>query len=441
MTAMTSGWTRRAAAWLLVLGLAACDQPALQLTATAPPPPATATTPAVQPVATPLPSATFMRPGDPVTLTVWTTEEFAPTAETAAGARLTLQLGAYEESHAGARVEVVLKKPYGPGGLLDFLRHAAPVAPALLPDLMVLDAAELPAAARAGLLTPLEGRVGADVVDDLYPFARTLGSVDELLFGVAFAADVQHLAYNRAFLNEPPLSWGDVLSGTTRLGFAAANRDAMDATLADYLAAGGTLADAGGRPHLDSEPLTRVLRYYEAAQANDRFVDGIAQVETPAEAWELYRSGRSAQTLINAGLFLADRETLRTTEIAVPPGPARPAPGVARAWIWILPARQDPVRQQLAVELLSWLVSPANLAEWSLAANRLPTRRDALARWPSDDAYIGFLGTYLEVAVPQPSAEVSAKIMPALYRAVQAVLVNRVPPEVAAAAATAEVGP
>jgi ABC-type glycerol-3-phosphate transport system substrate-binding protein len=124
----------------------------------------------------------------------------------------------------------------------------------------------------------------------------------------------------------------------------------------------------------------------------------------------------------------------------VSPGPDRPEPGLARAWAWAIPVRADPERQRLAVELLKWLVTPENLGEWTLAANRLPTRRAAWPLWPPQDPYVIFLSEYLETVRPAPTSEIGAKVRPALYRAVQAVLANGVSPEIAAAAAVAEVG-
>jgi maltose-binding protein MalE len=177
------------------------------------PPPATATPPPVAPGDTPAPTATFIHPGDPVTLTVWTTADLAPNAETPDGALLIVQIGAFEESHSGAQVSVVLKQPYGPGGLLDFLSSAATVAPGVTPDLIALDAAELPAAARAGLIMPLDDQLDSELVEDPTRL-RALVTMDGRLYGVPFAADAYHLAYNRNVHATPPLSWTQVISGS-----------------------------------------------------------------------------------------------------------------------------------------------------------------------------------------------------------------------------------
>jgi ABC-type glycerol-3-phosphate transport system substrate-binding protein len=57
----------------------------------------------------------------------------------------------------------------------------------------------------------------------------------------------------------------------------------------------------------------------------------------------------------------------------------------------------DPQRQALAAQLIERLVTADTLGAWSLAANRLPTQRAALALWPEDDFTL-FAAEALEVA-------------------------------------------
>lgn len=430
---------------VLVLILSACTPgtpaPGTATPAATPDTPGTPTPAPPVLLETPIPTATFVSPGDPITLTLWTTEALAPAPETPAGALLAVQIDTFKNTHPNVYVEVVLKRAHGAGGLLDFLSSAAPVAPDVVPDLMVLDAGEVPAAAARGLLTPLETLLAPEFQNDLYPFARSMGTVSEQLYAVPFAADVQHMANNRLMVVTAPLTWTEVLSSNMRLIFAAGSASNMDATLADYLAAGGTLVDSAGRPHLDAGPLAAVLRYYQAGVANGTLSGEIAQTASPADAWQVYRAGKVGLALVNASLYMAERGSLRTTGVAAPPGPAVQGSGVARAWTWVVPVRNDPTRRQLALELLGWLMSPDNLGAWSEAGAYVPARRAALQAWQAGDPYVSFLNVYLETVWPAPAAEVDALILPALYTAVQAVLVNDVSPEVAAAAAAAKVAP
>jgi ABC-type glycerol-3-phosphate transport system substrate-binding protein len=83
---------------------------------------------------------------------------------------------------------------------------------------------------------------------------------------------------------------------------------------------------------------------------------------------------------------------------------------------------RDPGRQPLAVSLLTWLMNPNYMATWSLAAERLPTRRAAVAQMPRDDDYVAFIYAQLEHAIPYRSSEAHNRIYRAMQDAVDAVL-------------------
>ena len=74
-----------------------------------------------------------------ITLTLWTAEPFSPAQADASGQILGQQIEAFTAAHTDVVVEYVLKKPYGKGGILDYLLTTAAVVPDLLPDLAFLD--------------------------------------------------------------------------------------------------------------------------------------------------------------------------------------------------------------------------------------------------------------------------------------------------------------
>ena len=59
------------------------------------------------------------------------------------------------EPPTGTPSQIVVKQDRGPGGLLDLLRAASPVAPDVLPDIIALDNSDLETAARSGLIQPI----------------------------------------------------------------------------------------------------------------------------------------------------------------------------------------------------------------------------------------------------------------------------------------------
>ena len=66
---------------------------------------------------------------------------------------------------------------------------------------------------------------------------------------------------------------------------------------------------------------------------------------------------------------------------------------------------------------LAGVVDGANLGAWSLESKQLPARRQALAQWPGNDAYINFIQLELERAQANPTAD-SDPILSALGNAV-----------------------
>jgi ABC-type glycerol-3-phosphate transport system substrate-binding protein len=94
---------------------------------------------------------------------------------------------------------------------------------------------------------------------------------------------------------------------------------------------------------------------------------------------------------------------------------------------------QDSSRTALSVKLLTWLMNPTNMARWSAAAERLPTRRAAFEQMPRDeDEYVQFIYDQLEYAIPYATSETHKRIYRAMQQAVDAVLRQGEPPALAA---------
>ena len=226
-------------------------------------PTATATSTPALPPAVPdgiAPTATLAPvTAEPITLTLWLPTEFS--AEPARQI-LAQQLNAFAANADGLPTQVLIKNDHGPGGLFDLLKSASPVAPRILPDLIALDAAELEAAARAGLLQPIGPHLPADLIADLFPFARDLGTVNQALYGIVYRADLEHLAFNTRVMDAAPVRWADILSSTHTYVFAVYDPTEYisDAVLAHYLALGGRFVADDGQAMLDQNTLAQLLQ-------------------------------------------------------------------------------------------------------------------------------------------------------------------------------------
>jgi ABC-type glycerol-3-phosphate transport system substrate-binding protein len=383
----------------------------------------------------PTPGGAILPPGN-VTLTIWTVEEFAPADEDAGGRNLQSQLLAYDRSHPDLTIEVLVKRPAGPGSIMDYLQTAPPVAPDVLPDITVLSSQNLPLAVDMGVVQALDDLISPGVVGALFPAAADLGRVDDVLMGVPFMLDFEHTVYNSAILTSTaPVTWGAVLESGGPYLFPAAEDAPVDTALTHYLSAGGALYDDEGVPRFEIDPLTEVFRFYQLANSEKVIPAAMLNTHSLAESWKAYLEGSALIAHTSAALYLTGQDDLLNTAVAPIPGPEEAAPSLASAWHWVI-LSPDPTRRGLAAELLNWLMSAENLGVWSYSSRWLPASAGALAVWPTDDVYVRFVQEQLRLAVAHPGDAYNQVMQPKLAQAVRDVLLGNSSPAEAAAETT-----
>jgi ABC-type glycerol-3-phosphate transport system substrate-binding protein len=425
-----------------------------------------------------------------VTLELWLPEEFDPYGDKLGADVLAQQLDDFSETYPDVQVEVVVKKAHGRGGLLDFLRAARDAAPSVMPDLAVLDVAELEIAAGLGLIQPLDSLLSSADMAERFRFATESGTVGEQTMGFVISADVMHLAYRPAVLDSPPISWTQFISPSVSFLFPAGGRGRQvnDATLIQYLAAGGSLTDGTGNPSLDEDVLLSVLGFYSdcvsAASASPVISPAVSSVISPTvlptasltispatvltvplavsptvvlpavsmtisptvvlgirdadQSWELFKNGEGDIAVVQAGRYwLEADETFAPAPIPTRDG--YPFSIARREWALVMVAN-DPARQALATLLFSWLVAPDHNGPWTQAAGYLPGTRSALRLWDMSNMDRVVLRNVLDAAIPAPRAEVMEVIGPVMQDALRAVLQGWDTPEEGAASAVESLG-
>ncbi len=397
-------------------------------------PTAIGTPPETSPPGDDTPSPPLTEQG-PLTIVLWTSEDYAPTSETEGGMHLLRQIQAFQQDH-GVRVEVILKKRSGTGGLLDFLMTASVAAPSVLPDLITLSDADLYRAAQAGLLQSLDGLVSSELLDEQFDFARTLTSLEGTAIGVLYQADLSHLVYDTTAIEETPRSWRDIYSSTVPFVFSpAAPSDGVNtAILTQYLALGGELMDENDRPTLDLEPLTEALEFFQKARQADVIPSSVLQLTDVTTVWATYRIGEAGMVQVPVGIYLAERAGLSNTSFGPIPLRTPGATTIGRGWALAL-VTQDPERQELSAALIEHLLAPDNNGTWTYAAGRLPTRYAAFEAWDSGDPYLPFIRNLLAEANPAPNPDLASAIGGPLAEALAKVLSGQATPAEAAQSA------
>jgi ABC-type glycerol-3-phosphate transport system substrate-binding protein len=371
------------------------------------------------------PTATAVPPGAPQTLTVWITELASPLDGGERALIFERQIKAFEATHPGLTIEIIYKKPDGTGGMGDFATTASAVAPAVMPDLLMIDQQDLPGLAAKGLAVPLDDLLAPELLADLYPFAIQAGTVEDQLVGVPFETSIEHALYNTSKIAVPPASWTEVFSSGATYVFPTLGQDGLvnDAFLIQYLSAGAELLEPSGDPALDQQALSDVLGFYRTGIENGAILTDVLEYDTVRSGWRKYLQAEVVMSNMTSDLYFEGRGLLRVSKAtAIPTRDGQPPVALARGSAWVL-TTSDVNRQPLAVKLLSWLLSPYNMASWSQAAGLLPTRRAAFEQMPrDDDEYVSFVYKQLEYAMPYPASETHLRLYRAMQQAVNAVL-------------------
>ncbi len=428
----------------LILTVPGCQAipTARPVTSTSPSAPLSTAAPSGRPATPTLPvSPPALAPRAPLTLTIWLPDALIPSGNVRAGAVLTQQLAAFVATQPNVQLKVLTKRARGPSDILELMQASAPVAPSFLPDVALLDLAQISAATQSGLLRPLNGLVSDDTFAGLFPFAAQAGHPDDRWLAVAYVADMEHLAFNSARIPSPPITWAQVLSAPQPYLFPAGinGGTVSDALLAQYAAAGGRWMDASGQPSLDAAPLTQMLSQLKAAQQAGAISANVLNFASADDTWQAYLGRPEQMVNVRASRFIAQRATISGTLAAPLPGysdePARP---IARGWAFVVPTR-NATRAAAAAALIKWLVSPENEGAWARSANLLPAHRGAFDRGYPPDADAAFARQELERAVTPPPAQVMQVVGPAIQKAVADVLRGQAQPAEAATAAVASV--
>ncbi len=376
---------------------------------------------------TPTPAATS--PSGAITLTWWLPDFLSPQAAGPAGVLLTQHLAAFEKAQAGkTHITTTVKARHGKGGLLDYLRTTAAVAPGIQPDLIALDVSELEQAASLGSLVPLESLLEPQTLAALYPFARQTGQFGGKQIAVQILADFEHVIYDRGRIEGIPLAWADLIAGKTPIliplgapksAASSLAEESQLALLSQYLAAGAPFDPKTRRVGLAEQPLLRLLTLYAEARDAGVFPKSVTEVGDADQVWKSYVQGQAPAAVVSARRYLAERKSLPNADFATLPGLVAPAPPIADGWALAIVAT-EPTRQRAAAQLLTWLLEAERAGPWTQTLGWLPTTPQALTATGSDP-YYEFLNRELAAATGHPAGADLPQIVARLQQAVAAV--------------------
>lgn len=361
-----------------------------------------------------------MTEASPRLLRLWLPPQFDPLAGTPSADLLRERLQTFEAGHPGLRLEVRVKAE---ADILRTLSITASAAPEAMPDLIALSYSNMQAVASAGLLHPLEGLTSVLQDPDWYAFARDLGHLKNVEYGIPFACDALTAVYRPSVFEQSPSAWRGLLESGSILVFPASDPRALF-PLSLYLSDGGSLVDEQGAPALDAQKLARALSAYREAIETGLIPPQIRDFQTDAESLQFYRQGQADVAVIWASSDLQSRS-----------GAYGPLPGLSDlpyslgdGWVWAL-AGSRVESQPLAAELASYLVESEFMSAWTRAAGLLPTRPQALNGW--EDGLRSSLTEVIQSTHAVPPQEVLSILGPLLQEALARIFNGEQPDVVA----------
>lgn len=296
-------------------------------------------------------------------LRIWLPPRFDPDADTASAKLLKRQLIDFEATHPSLKIDVRIKAE---DGLLNSLSITSAAAPTALPDLIALPRPDLEAAALKGLIHPIDGL--STVLDDpnWYSYARELGHIQNIGYGLPFAGDALVL------IHRPELeitTWENILPGEDVFVFPASDPQAL-VLLSLYISAGGRIVNEQGLPTLDEDRLTQTLLMIQNGHLIEQaFLPAMANYETDTPSIQAYRDGRAnTGDCMGCQSYQAGDGIMQT----IPSLNSTPHT-FANGWIWAL-AGSDPENQQVATELAEFLMADEFISKWLNETSYLPTR-------------------------------------------------------------------
>jgi len=375
-----------------------------------------------------------------VTLRLWVPAELAPYGSSPGASVLAQQLAGFSEAYPELQVEVVAKQTHGRGGLLDFLRTARDAAPSVLPDLVILDAADLEAAASSDLLQPLDDLLSPALAVNRFPFAIEMAQVQTQTMGFVLGAESQYLAYRPELFDSPIVSWTQIVSSPAPFLFPAGgnNRIVNDATLIQYMAAGGAVLGEDGNPTISKAALLSVFQFYSDCLSTGVISPSVVlNTANEEQAWELFNAGAGGVAVVSTrDYWLGSDETM-----AFAPVPTRDGKLLSTVSGWTISlVTNEPSRQKLATLLLDWLVAYDHNAEWTQGTGYLPGTRGALQLWDVSGAERVILANVLDAARPLRQREAVAATGLAIQDGLNALLRGHAGPEQAVDLAADSVG-
>jgi len=346
-------------------------------------------------------------------LIVWVPPAFDPESGTAAGNLFRDRLDEFINNHPGLTIDIRVKAETGQGGLLDSLSTTSAAAPSAIPALVALSRADLETAALKGLIIPWDNMVGNDNTANAYPYAASLGNVQGMRYGLTFAGDALVMAYRPLQVGYAPTSWNEYTTRGYPVIFPAADPQALMAT--QMLLSLSETDQASAEPlKVNEEDLKKSYFVINQGVTSAVFPYWLADFDTFDKGYQAFLDNQANYAVVWASTVI--NHLPDNVELAPLPAINAAPFTLANGWMWTLTNTSEEKRQ-LTVALAEYLTDPQFLAEWTEAADLLPTNQSILTQW-TNQTEVTALNEVAASARAIPSNEFSSSVSPILQQGV-----------------------
>lgn len=358
-----------------------------------PPLPPTATT-AIEPVV-----SAEVEPVAGEQLVLWMPAFSGIASQGSAGTILTNAFHQFEQRNPNVKLDIQAKADAGTASLFNFLRSAQEVAPTILPDVVLINTQQLWQIVDLGMVVALSDEE-IPVKKQFFPVAQSAVLYHGQMIGIPYIVDVIHLAYDSDSTITPPSNWDELLASEHPLLFPAAEAGTPNATLLQYVGAGGELLDNGTVS--DPKVLEEFFRLIDQARQGGMIPTDVLDMPSFNAVWRTFSENRADVAAVEVAQFYPNATGIKPPNYAVMPTLQGGQITVAETWAFAI-LTEDAQRRQLALALINELLAPDVQGAWSQFAGRLPSQPAALAQWTQANAYRDFLQALLAVAVTPPN--------------------------------------
>ena len=305
-------------------------------------------------------------PVETAPLLFWLPAALTAPQDEVAGAIFEQSIRDFENSDQDALVDWRIKAADGVGGILSTLRNAYEVAPAAIPDVMLLRREELALAAEAGLIHAWPD-VPPELIADIPPAALVGGELNGARFGLPYSLILTHLVYDAETTTSEAsnFSYAAILERNQPIELPLEESALIrELLVTQYLSAREMMGADSAQPYLPAA-LEELFAFYEFAFSL-KIILSQADVEQRASAWlttsDEYLRRRAKGDLLG----YAPIPSSRGNELAL-----------VDAWYWVLP-NAGMERQQIARAFALWMLDAAQQRDYLSAVAALPARQSAL---------------------------------------------------------------